>query len=252
MLRLFRRSAGSPVRHAALTDVGKRRDHNEDSFTVVEGQPGWGFDLALIVCDGVGGQPRGEMASQLAISAFREVLSRPDHSPMAERLQLASAAGGAAILDFAQREVGGAPLATTVAALVLAGTTATVAHVGDSRVYRYRARELEALTWDHTFVAAQVKAGLILPTEARTHPLRSRLSQALGVGNPNTLDTSETSTSPGDLFLVCSDGLHAFVEQSDIVAALSDDLERTARKLVDLANAAGGIDNVTVALARVG
>lgn len=250
MLRLFRRAAKSTVSHAALTDVGKRREKNEDSVLVVEGGPGRGFALALVVCDGVGGQPRGEMASQLAVSAFREVLARDGDGAIGVRLQLAADAGAAAIIDFAEREAGGAPLATTVAALVLRDGHATIAHVGDSRVYRYRAGTLETLTEDHSFVAAQVREGLILPSEARTHPLRSRLSQALGVGNPNKLDVREIETTSGDLFLVCSDGLHAFVEQSAIVAALSGDLERTARKLVDLANAAGGIDNVTVALAR--
>lgn len=251
MLRIFRRPAKPAVPHTALSDVGKRRDKNEDSFAVIEGQLGWGFDLALIVCDGVGGQPRGEMASQLAVSAFREVLGRSSDATIAARLQLAADAGGAAITDFANRETGGAPLATTVAALVLREGHAIVAHVGDSRVYLLRDRELETLTEDDTFVAAQVREGLILPTEARTHPLRSRLSQALGVGNPNKLKVREMDTRPRDTFLVCSDGLHAFVEHADIVSALSRDLERTARKLVDLANAAGGIDNVTVALARV-
>jgi len=251
-VRLFRRSAKPAVRHAVLSDVGKRREKNEDSFAVIEGQPGWGFDLALVVCDGVGGQPRGEMASQLAVSAFRDMLGREGDAPIGARLQLAAEAAGTAINDFATREAGGAPLATTVAAIVLREGHVTIAHVGDSRVYLYRDRELEVLTWDHTFVAAQVREGLILPSEARTHPLRSRLSRALGVGNPSTLDLRELDALLGDLFLVCSDGLHAFVEQSDIVAALSDDLARTARKLVDLANAAGGVDNVTVALARVG
>ena len=251
MQRLFGRSAKPAIQHAALTDVGKRREKNEDSLLVLEGQPGWGFDLALVVCDGVGGQPRGEMASQLAVSAFREVLSREGEIAVGARLQLGADAGAAAIIDFADRETGGAPLATTVAAIVLRNGHATVAHVGDSRVYRYRDRGLEPLTEDHSIVAAQVRAGLILPTEARTHPMRSRLSQALGVGNPNKLDVREIETRKGDTFLACSDGLHAFVEEADIVAAFSGDLERTARKLVDLANAAGGIDNVTVALARV-
>lgn len=252
-MRLFGRAKGR-IRHAARTDVGRKREKNEDAVGVVLPAPGQtsDFEIGLIVCDGVGGQPRGEVASQLAVSAFQEALQRPDPPAISERLRLGADAATAAITDFADRETGGAPLATTVAALVVHDGKATIAHVGDSRVYRYRDRTLEPLTHDHSFVAEQVRAGLILPTEARTHPLRSRLSRALGVGHRAEIDLTEIATARSDLFLVCSDGLHAFVEDQEIARALGDDLERSARRLVDLANKAGGIDNITVALALIG
>lgn len=252
-MRFLGGAAKARVRHAALSDVGKRREKNEDAFAVIA--PGandsWGFQLAAVVCDGVGGQPRGEMASQLAVAAFRSVLGARDERPLRELLDVAAQAASAAIADFAAREVEGARLATTVVALVIHDGRATVGHVGDSRAYRLRGRDLEVLTRDHSFVAEQVRAGVILPSEARTHPLRSRLSRALGIDQGGAIEVSELTTERGDLFLLCSDGLHAFVEEAEILKVLGTDLERSARKLIDLANAAGGIDNITVALCRV-
>lgn len=250
-MRIFGRPS-TTAEHSALTDLGRRRDKNEDAFDVIVAPSGggWGFELALVVCDGVGGHPQGEVASRLAASAVRAGLAKRDDRPMRARLIAASEAANAAVIDFAAREAGGAALATTLAMLVLGGDTATIGHVGDSRVYRYRAGRLEVLTRDHSFVAEQVHAGLISPEAARTHPLRSRLSRAIGVG-PATPDLSESPATSGDLYLVCSDGLHAFVDESDVAKALVGDLSEIARRLVDLANAAGGVDNVTVALARV-
>lgn len=249
-MRLFGGATKPRARHAGLSDVGRRREKNEDAVAVLVAQPGWGFELAAIVCDGVGGQPRGEMASVLAIEAFRRALERVDERPIAERLRAAGEAASAAITDYARREVEGAKLATTAVAVVLHDGRATVAHVGDSRAYLYRRGELRPLTQDHSFVAEQVRAGLMLASEAKDNPFRSRLSRALGTDLPGSLDVSDLATEPGDVFLLCSDGLHAFVEEPEIAKALSDDLAKSARRLVALANAAGGIDNITVALCR--
>lgn len=249
----FASRKSTALRHAALTDAGRRHQKNEDAVEVIvpPDGAGWGFDIAAIVCDGVSGQPRGEMASALSIEAFRAALSQRDDRPMAERLRVAAAASSAAILDFAQRETGGAPVASTVVALVLAGYHATIGHVGNSRAYLIRGGEMSVLTADHSFVAEQIRQGLILATDARKHPMRSRISRALGTPNADQMDVGEHEARSGDLFLLSTDGLHDIVEESEIRGALGDDLERTARKLVDLANAAGGPDNITVALVRI-
>lgn len=241
------------VDHAAITDVGLRRKENEDAVLVIIPESGqhWGFDLVAIVCDGVGGQPRGEAASRLAVSTFRATLSQPDRRSAGERLIVAGSAATAAILDLARREAEGAPLASTVVALVLEGRRASIGHVGDSRAYLFRNGELQLITSDHSFVAEQVRQGLIPAGESRRHPLRSRLTRALGTPQGDRMDVTEIAARPADLFLLCSDGLHAFVEEADLAKAISDDLDRTARRLIDLANAAGGIDNITVALCRV-
>ncbi len=248
------RPSGPGVRHAWLTDVGRRREKNEDAVAVFAPSPPdeLDFDLAAVVCDGVGGQPRGEMASRIAVDEFRRVLERPSAAPIAARLGVAGAAASAAVEAYAREHAEGAKLATTVVALVLHGGRATVAHAGDSRAYLLRDGALKALTADHSYVAEQVRAGLLAPSEARTHPLRSRLSRAVGVGQSGALDVAELDSRAGDLFLLCTDGLHALVEEREIALAISSDLERSARRLIDLANAAGGVDNVTVALCLVG
>lgn len=249
----FASRKSASLRYSALTDAGKRHQKNEDAVAVIvpPAGSGWGFDLAAIVCDGVSGQPRGEMASALSIDAFKATLSQRDDRAMADRLRVAAAASSAAILDFAQREAGGAPVASTVVALVLTGQHATIGHVGNSRAYLIRGPEMTVLTADHSFVGEQIRQGLILASDARRHPMRSRISRALGTPSADQMDVGEHEVRSGDLFLLSSDGLHDIVEQSEIRGALGDDLERTARKLVDLANAAGGPDNITVALVRI-
>ncbi|MBI2325727.1 MAG: serine/threonine-protein phosphatase [Chloroflexi bacterium] len=249
----FATRKSTALHHASLTDAGRRHKQNEDAVTLIVAPEGaaWGFDLAAIVCDGVSGQPRGEMASALSIEAFRSTFSRADDHPIAERLRTAAATSSAAILDFARREAGGAPVASTVVALVLTGRHATIGHVGNSRAYLLHGGELERLTIDHSFVAEQIRQGMILASEARRHPMRSRISRALGTPQADAMDVSERDAEPGDLFLLSTDGLHDIVDETEILRAISDDLGKTARRLVDLANAAGGPDNITVALCRV-
>lgn len=249
----FAARKSAALEYAALTDPGRRHERNEDAVAVIVRPEGerWGFDLAAVVCDGVSGQPRGDMASTLSVEAFRATFSQPDARPVGERLKVASAAASAAIVDFARREVGGAPVASTVVALVISGGVATIGHVGNSRCYRIRGGGMELLTADHSLVAEQVRQGIILAADARRHPFRSRISRALGTPGADEMDVSEHAAKSGDLYLLCTDGLHDVVDEVEIGKALDPDLERTARRLIDLANAAGGPDNVTVALCRI-
>lgn len=242
----------TPLAHAMLTDAGRRHERNEDAVAAILGDGhDWGFDLALVVCDGVSGQPRAEMGSALSIEAFRATLSQRDRRPIAERLRVASAAASAAIVNFAQREAEGAPVASTVVALVLSAHVATIGYVGNSRCYLRRAGGLTQLTHDHSFVGEQVRQGIITAEDAKHHPFRSRITRALGAAGADTMDVVEHETRAGDLFLLSSDGLHDVLDDDAIERAISGDLGQTARALVDLANAAGGPDNITVALCRV-
>jgi len=239
--------------HAALTDTGKRHKHNEDAVVVIipPDGAGWGFDLAAIVADGVSGQAKADAASTLAIDMFRATLSQPDNKPAEERLVIASAAASAGILDLARREAGGVPVASTVVALVISGSTATVGHVGNSRAYRLRNGSMEQLTEDHSVVAEGVRQGLIAPADARKHPMRSRISRALGTPQADSMDTGKFEARTRDIFLLCSDGLHDVVDDAEIKKVITEDVAGSARRLIDLANAAGGPDNITVALYRV-
>ncbi len=245
-----RRRTSGP-RWTVLTDVGRKRDHNEDAGAAIAGESGWGFDVALIVCDGVGGSARGEHASSTTVDKLTAALARADGTPIAERLRAAIAESNAELREYARRELEGAAVGTTVVAAVVAGKMVTLAHAGDSRAYRIRGRAIEQLTADHSFVAEQVRAGLILASEARDHPLRSRITRAVGMadGDANP-EIAEASLARDDVLLLCSDGLHGLVEDREMAAAVGKDLEKTARELVALANARGGSDNVTVALYR--
>jgi protein phosphatase len=164
---------------------------------------------------------------------------------------MGSAAASAAILDFARREAGGAPVASTVVALVISGSTATVGHVGNSRAYRLRNGSLEQLTEDHSIVAQGVRQGTIAAADARKHPMRSRINRALGTPEADSMDTGTFEARTRDIFLLCSDGLHDVVDDAEIKKAITEDVAGSARRLIDLANAAGGPDNITVALYRV-
>jgi PPM family protein phosphatase len=243
----------TPPAYAVLTDAGRRHERNEDAVAAIaaDGRD-WGFELALIVCDGVSGQPRAEMGSSLSIEAFRATLSQRDRRPMAQRLRAAAAAASAAIVDFAKREADGAAVASTVVALVLSGHSATIGYVGNSRCYLRRAGVMTLLTHDHSFVAEQVRQGIITAADAKHHPFRSRITRALGAVGADAMDVVENVVQPGDLFLLSSDGLHDVIDDDHIHRAISRDLERSARALIDLANAAGGPDNITVALCEVG
>lgn len=241
------------VRSAFLTDVGRARDHNEDAGAVIVPETGAdrGFDAALVVCDGVGGHARGEVASAKTVEHVRLALSSPGEGSFGDRLRAAASAADVELRAYAARELEGALVGTTIVVVVVSGRTATIAHAGDSRAYLVRRGEIVALTEDHSIVAAQVKAGLVLASEARQHPLRNRITRAVGLGDAAPLDVSEIPLERGDVLLLCTDGLHGLVEDREIAAAVAKDLERTARRLVDLANERGGTDNVTVALCRV-
>ncbi len=241
------------VRSALLSDSGRVRDHNEDAAAVIvpERRDGLGFDVALVVCDGVGGFERGEVASQRTVERVHAALIDHGTSSFAEKLQAAASEADAAIRELSRRELDGAFAGTTLVAAVIRDRSATIAHVGDSRAYLVRRGTISALTEDHSVVAAQVRAGLLQASEARQHPLRNQITRAVGVGEPVRLEVSEMRLARGDVVLLCSDGLHGLVEDAEIAAAVEKDLDRSARALVDLANSRGGTDNVTVALARI-
>ena len=238
---------------AVLTDVGRRRDHNEDAGAAIVAEPGggWGFDVALIVCDGVGGSARGEVASSTTVERLRRSLSAPAAAPIAERLRSAIAEADAEIRAYAERELEGVSVGTTVVVAAIAGRTATVAHAGDSRAYVIHGREITQVTADHSMLAEQIRAGIILPTEVRGHPLQGRITRAVGLGDGMRPDIGEVALSGGDVVLLCTDGLHGLVEDREIAATVGVDLEESARRLIGLANERGGTDNSTVAMCRV-
>ncbi len=229
---------------AGRTDPGRVRRRNEDSFVL---------DPPLFaVADGMGGAQAGEVASRLTAAAFREYHEADSLAP-GERLQAIIQEANRRIYERARTDSDVSGMGTTVTAALLTGGRVTLGHVGDSRAYRIRDGELEQLTEDHSLVADLMRSGRLTPEEAEAHPQRSVITRALGTDPRVEVDTTTVEAEPGDLFLLCSDGLTTMVGDDDIVGILSaaPTLDDAAKELVRAANTGGGEDNVTVVLFRV-
>ncbi len=248
------------LRAVGISDTGKVRSSNEDCF---------GIDLAnnvVIVADGMGGHSYGEIASRIAVKTIQDFISRTADQdstwPFAydariqhhsNRLQMAIRIAQDKIRKAIEKEERLRGMGTTVVSMMLKGNVAVIAHVGDSRAYRFRDGKLELLTSDHTWVNEQIALGNLSEEQAREHPFRNVVTKALGGEGYVSVDVREETVVPGDLFLLCSDGLTGMLEDKEIEDYLAKDasLEEKCKMLVDAANERGGTDNVTVVLAVV-
>jgi PPM family protein phosphatase len=224
--------------YAALTDVGREREGNEDSLLL---RP-----PLFAVADGMGGAQAGEVASGMAVETLAGAREPGDLAPVVEE-------ANARIHRRAKEDSGLEGMGTTVTAAFVAGGTLTIAHVGDSRAYRLRGGELEQLTEDHSLVGNLVRMGSITPAEAEDHPQRSVILRAVGVDARVEVDVDEHDVADGDVYLLCSDGLSGMVRDEVIAETLGlgASLEDTAEMLIQLANASGGRDNITAVLFRI-
>lgn len=239
------------------TDCGRVRPHNEDSLLA---DPAHGFAL---LADGVGGYNAGEVASHMAVTviaeglcaAWRERQGHPAAEPdIASLLKHEIEATNAAIHHAGASHPAYAGMATTLVAAVFHDGSVTVGHVGDSRLYRLRSGELEPLTRDHSVVQEQVDCGTLSAEAARCSPSRHLITRALGVGPTVEAELHEYPAVPGDLYLLCSDGLFNAVEEDAIRKTLLNhaaDLHAAAQELVRMANDGGGLDNVSVIVVRI-
>lgn len=232
------------------TDVGLRRGKNEDSFVV---KPGQGLCL---VADGMGGAAAGELASRIfvetAVKVFSESLSRAEDETV-DLVEKAFEGANARVLDHVRVEPQHEGMGCTAELVAFCNNSFVLGHVGDSRTYLLRDAQLKQLTEDHSFVQDQVNRGLISAAEAKSHPLRNVILRAVGVKEKIDVDIIRGRTLPGDLFLLCSDGLTDMVDNTVIQEALSSDgpVQDKADRLIDLAKSAGGHDNITVVLSEV-
>jgi PPM family protein phosphatase len=232
------------VEKAALSDVGRQRQGNEDSF--LERSP------LFVVADGMGGARAGEVASRMAVEQFDDA----DGADMPPEQQLAEVAKGAnrRIHEMAQEDSAYAGMGTTFTAALVTGREIAIGHVGDSRLYRFRDGELERLTHDHSLVEEFVRQGKLTPEEAEVHPQRSIITRALGPEPDVEVDTYTHSGRDGDVYLLNSDGLTGMISEGQVAEILRDreSLEDAAEKLITAANENGGKDNITVVLFRLG
>ena len=228
---------------AFVSDTGRQRSANEDSFFA--GAP------VFAVADGMGGAQAGEVASRLAAETL-ESSQRGDEAPEAYLRSIAEGANRR-IHDLAAEDESRSGMGTTFTAALVEGEEISLAHVGDSRAYLFRDGELRMLTSDHSLVEELRRQGKLTDEQAEDHPQRSIITRALGPEREVEVDTVTYSAKPGDVFLLCSDGLTTMVKDDQIAAALthSESLDEAARRLIHEANTAGGRDNITVVLFRV-
>lgn len=248
---------------AVSSDPGLKRTSNEDSYST---RPDVGL---FVVADGMGGHVAGEVASRVAVEAIEAFIQEtagadknrtwpfpfdPTVSLEANRLRaafrLANRKIASAIAD--SQDLRG--MATTASAVLFGQRSASVAHVGDSRVYVLRTGTLEQITNDHSWVEEQVRAGTLSPTAARQHPWRNVVTRALSGGDDPEVDVTEVSPKPGERYLLCSDGLFGVVPDSriaDLLGQADVPLDAICRSLVGAANAGGGPDNITALILQI-
>jgi protein phosphatase len=256
-----RTSLKGKIQVVHCTDTGRVRDHNEDAAAA-------DMDIGIVaLADGMGGYNAGEVASELAIKTVMNLIQEgAQREPRAEVdaesglmrqsiiLRNAIARANKIIWQTAQSQPQCKGMGTTIAACLFYDDRVSIAHVGDSRVYRVRGDQLQQLTLDHSLLQELVDRGFYSPEEAQRATNRNYVTRALGVESTVEVEVQEEPVKPGDTYLLCSDGLTDMVEDEDIhltISTFNANLQTVAEQLVELANENGGRDNVTVTLADI-
>jgi len=248
------------VKAYGLTDVGRQRQHNEDTFLVADEAQ------LFLVADGMGGHAAGEIASRIAVDSISEFIvhTKEDdgtwphaydehYTRTTNRLMAALRMANTKVLEAMRKDAKLRGMGTTVVACMADDGKISVAHVGDSRAYMIRNGKISRITNDHSWVYEQVQAGMLTEAEAEKHPLRNVITRALGGALAVNPDASEIESRPGDIYLLCSDGLTGMVPEDEILKLVTEnagDLEKACKELIDTANARGGLDNVTAILVK--
>ena len=251
------------VTYAALTDVGKKREHNEDAFLV-----NTDFDL-FAVCDGMGGHAAGEIASSIAVQVIKEAIEQNadvlqsyrsgaadlERYEVIHLLEHAIHTACDRIYEAAQQDDKKRGMGTTCSMLMIIGSRGFIGHVGDSRIYLIREGMIHQLTEDHSLVNELVRRGKLKRDEVAGSPYaeyKNAVTRAVGVYPSVEGDTLDFDVLPGDQFMLCSDGLHYYLDEQKILQAFSqEDLQGVVRGFIDLANEGGGHDNITSVAVRV-
>ena len=240
------------IERALLTDVGRKRSHNEDY--VGQFEPADPDELAAsgrlyIVADGVAGGAAGEIASKYAVKKILYEYYRATEPDLGRRLKAVVRAANADLFDYVEQRPELGRMGTTLVAVVVHGDELVVCNVGDSRAYLIRDREIHQITRDHSLVAKLVEEGSITPEEAKTHPRRNVVLRSLGIDAKVNPDIFDGDLRVQDRILLCSDGLMRHVSDDEILGMVTrTGTEQAVEELVDLANVRGGRDNISVVL----
>ncbi|HEY7923783.1 MAG TPA: Stp1/IreP family PP2C-type Ser/Thr phosphatase [Vicinamibacteria bacterium] len=255
--------SGLRISADAQSDVGRKRKGNEDALCLNDEQ------RLYVVADGMGGHAAGEVASRVAVDAIAEFVELTGGnqeitwpfglddtiSYEGNRLKTAVRHANTRVIEATRESAEYEGMATTVAAVLVDGDIANLAHVGDSRIYLWNGEAIEQLTRDHSWVNEQIENGAISPEQARSHPLRNVVTRALGGRADLVVDIQSRRMAPGDMLLLCSDGLTTMVPDDGIARILREsegDVARATTALVSEANERGGEDNITVVLLKFG
>ena len=241
------------------TDVGQKRDHNEDDLLL---DPALGL---YVVCDGMGGHAAGEVASAHASRTVQRVLNEnrqvveeakrdaaEGRDKLAQICELAVNTACTEIFDMATRDHGKAGMGTTLVMMLVVGGKGVMAHVGDSRLYMVRQGQIHQFSEDHSYTSEMVKRGKMTREQARSSPYANVITRAVGIQRTVQVDTLVFDIIPGDTFLLCSDGLHGYYDDpNDLAETLSNtDTEKIPDVLIATANQRGGKDNITAVILR--
>lgn len=250
------------ILYAGGTDVGKVRDHNEDSYAVLAEQN------LVMVCDGMGGHAAGEVASHLAVETITTIIKEHDLglftsdnlpypeelTPEGKLLVGAIAVANRRIIDRAKQSSSHTGMGTTVVACHFKDGVASICHVGDSRAYLIRNGSIKRVTIDHSWVSEVMEKHNLTEEESENLVNRNVITRALGTRTVVRTDISQIRFAKDDMFLLCSDGLCGLVSDTDILKAATscgEDLNRLVQELIAKANEAGGSDNITLVVAKV-
>ncbi|MBE3558547.1 MAG: Stp1/IreP family PP2C-type Ser/Thr phosphatase [Ktedonobacteraceae bacterium] len=249
-----------PVRPVSIevaqrTDIGRQREHNEDNvaYIIPKARPIMDSKGALfIVADGMGGHAAGEVASGMAVEVICHIYYQDEDSDVLASLQRAIKAANDAIYQHAIDNALHNGMGTTCVVAVLRGTMLYIANIGDSRAYLIRRGQARQITLDHSWVAEQVRAGELSVEEARYHAMRNLITRSLGATPEVEIDFFVEQVEAGDQLVLCSDGLSGMVQDEEICQTVQQcSPQESVLRLVERANAAGGVDNITVLVAHI-
>ncbi len=240
---------------AQLTDVGRRRDHNEDNMAYVIPKDEAVMThkgALLIVADGMGGHAAGEVASEIAVDTVSSAYYQDENGDVSSSLLRAIRRANAAIQQRAAENMLRSGMGTTCVAAVLRGNTAYIANIGDSRAYLVRQANIRQLSQDHSWVAEQVRAGLLTEEQARTHAQRNVITRSLGTQLDVDIDIFRETLEEGDRLLLCSDGLSGMVNDEELLRTINQFVpQESVYHLIERANDNGGTDNITAIVAQI-
>ncbi|TYQ15623.1 UNVERIFIED_CONTAM: protein phosphatase [Acetivibrio alkalicellulosi] len=244
------------MRFAAISDKGRVRELNEDSYKVITEHEG--LPDAFIIADGMGGHSAGEVASSVAVEFAKEyILNRPEifssNESILDGIRILTEETNRAVYDKAKECKENSGMGTTFITTVVLNKKLYIGHVGDSRVYLIRDGNINRLTIDHSYIEELIRNGSITREEAQNHPKRNIITRALGCGEKVMVDTLDVHINDNDIFVLCTDGLTNMLEEHEIMSIILDNDEpiNCCSELVRLANEKGGDDNITVVVIKI-